>query len=104
MGWSCAAAANDTMRAWVDACVKQTGSSNTYKVGEQQYFWEVSSREHVDGAITGNVYKMLPDNRCVGCASFRINPDGSVARAPAFLKGIKGDARSKGFGVGSGGF
>ena len=108
MGWSCAAAAGNTMRAWVDACVASTGQSNVFVTKGERFFWEESRTEHRDGAITGTVFKMLPtelEGRCLArkVASFRINPDGTVARAPAFLKAIRGDERSAGFGVGSGG-
>lgn len=109
MGWSCAAAASDTMRAWSDACTAQTGQSNVYQVGDDKFFWEVSNKEHDDGAITGTVYKMIPQERsgtslCRKSGSFRINPDGTVKRAPAFLKAVKVTKRTTSYGIGSGGF
>ncbi len=94
MGWSCATDANETMKKWTAACVAQTGSQNVYVVKGQKYMWEISETEHADGAITGTIFKMLtvkPDGsgtvRQTG--SFRIEPDGSVGRAPAFLKAAK---------------
>lgn len=92
------------MRAWVDACVKSTGSSNMFKVGDKTFFWEESRTEHADGAITGRVHEMMDHGWCRGAGSFRIEPDGSVKRAPAFLKAVKVTQRTAGYGVGSGGF
>ena len=91
MGWSCAATAAETMDRWTAACIAQTGSQNTYRVGRNSYFWETSSTEHYDGAITGTIWKHVPGPNpdslyCRRAGSFRINPNGTVARAPAFLK------------------
>lgn len=91
MGWSCAAAAGDTMDKWTAACRAQTGSSNTFKVDGQEFFFEQSNREHDDGAITGTIWLMLtkkPDGSGTvrKAGTFRIEGDGSVKRAPAFLK------------------
>lgn len=92
MGWSCASKANDTLRKWSDACAAQTRSSNVYVVGAKRYFYEVSRVEHNDGAITGTIISMLDGTgtaeHCLGkrVGSFRIEPDGTVSRAPSFLK------------------
>jgi hypothetical protein len=74
------------MDKWTKACLAQTNSQNVYKVGNKSYFWEISRREHLDGAITGTILEMLPDDKARPVGSFRINPDGDVARAPKFLK------------------
>ena len=93
MGWSCRADAGRTMEAWTKACIAQTGSQNRYVVKGVGYFWETSRIEHRDGAITGTVWRELPSEGdklyCRKAGSFRINPDGTVARAPAFLKAAK---------------
>lgn len=91
MGWSCAAAAGRTMDAWTRACVAQTKSSNVYHDGGSEFFWEVSLREHDDGAITGSIMRVVakrPDgtSSCRKVGAFRIEPDGSVKRGPAMLK------------------
>lgn len=92
MGWSCRADAARTMEAWTAACVSQTGSQNTYRVDGAEFFWEVSRTEHSDGAITGMIVKVVgpgstPDSTmCRRVGTFRINGDGTVARAPRFLK------------------
>ena len=96
MGWSCSMAAAATMDRWIAACVKQTGASGTWEEGGVRYFFEPSRHEHRDGAITGKVYRMGPPTEpdgggpCYPAGSFRINADGSVARAPRFLKGVSG--------------
>jgi hypothetical protein len=109
MGWSCAARAGRTMRAWSAACVESTKSQNEFVSRGARYFWEVSNVEHGDGAITGAVWRMVgklpgdgPDTmRCRKAGSFRINPDGTVARAPAWLKAVKVPADFEGEWVGA---
>ena len=93
MGWTCTKAAADTEARWTAACVKQTGSQNTFEVNGQRYFFETSRTEHADGAITGTVHRMCS---CAAASyehthdagGFRINGDGSVARAPKWLKDL----------------
>jgi hypothetical protein len=66
--------------------------SNTYTVKGVSYFFEVSRTEHLDGAITGSIMRMIPaapgDTRTFAQRSgnFRIEPEGKVSRGPAFLK------------------
>ncbi len=93
MGWSCAADAADVMRAWSDACVKETGNSGVFRRDGEEYIWEPSRREHEDGAITGTVSVVvgrLPGDvvRCRKVGSFRIEPDGAVKKGPAMLKQV----------------
>ena len=92
MGWSCRADAAKTAEKWAAACVAQTGSQNVFRTKGRTYFWENSRKEYDDGAITGSVFRMLGNgeingtNPCVKSGSFRIEGDGTVARAPKFLK------------------
>jgi hypothetical protein len=91
MGWSCRADAHETMQKWTAACVAQTGSQNEFDADGVRYFWELSRTEHDDGAITGTIMRVTekrPDGSmmAVKCGSFRINPDGTIGRAPAFLR------------------
>lgn len=87
MGWSCCARAAWTLDAWTAACLESTGSQNVFRVNNERYFFETSRKEHSDGAITGTVWRFLPDDKHVRrCGSFRIEGDGSVTRAPKFLK------------------
>lgn len=114
MGWSCRADAGATLDKFGNACIAQTGSSNVFEAGGKRYFYEVSNTEHGDGAITGSIWKFLTHNpdgsgKCVKAGSFRINPNGSIARAPAFLKkaakdGTSARPASGAVGFGSGGY
>lgn len=92
MGWSCRAEAAATMEKWSNKCRTNSGSSNVWGDRMGWYMFEASRVEHADGAITGSIIKF--DRAPLGTApcpasrvgSFRINPDGSVARAPRFLR------------------
>jgi hypothetical protein len=82
MGWSCGMDAAHTMDDWTAACVKATGAQNTYTGTDgRSYFWEVSRKEHDDGAITGVTYQDLGDT-CRASGSFRIAGNGEVVRYP----------------------
>lgn len=87
------------MRAWTEACVAQTGSQNMFTTKRGKYFWEVSRTEHYDGAITGTIMKVTreePDSCKMWCkpsGSFRIEADGTVTRAPKFLKDASKNAK-----------
>lgn len=88
MGWSCRKDASDTMNKWENACFKLTGITNVYVTANGRYYWEYPSVEHRDGAITGKVWRYVDANHVVPAGSYRIDPDGTVKRAPAFLKGV----------------
>lgn len=88
MGWSCRSEAGDTVDKWSAACMAQTGSSNAFESKGTRYFWELSRTEHHDGAITGSVYKMVSATQCRRASTLRIEPNGQVSRAPAFLKQV----------------
>lgn len=88
MGWSCASDAARTMDEMVRGCVAASGQSNCYTSGGHRYFWETSRLEHTDGAITGGIFKILPNERCRRVGSFRIEPDGTISRAPSGLKAM----------------
>lgn len=89
MGWSCRAEASRVERAWEEGCRAQTGSSNVFVVNNVRHFYERSNKEHRDGAITGTIWRYLPDGEHVRKAgSFRIEGDGTITRAPAVLKGF----------------
>ena len=82
MGWSCNRDAGLTMDAWTAICIAQTNTQNTYEVDGRKYFWDISRREHADGAITGLAFVMVGENGCFDAGSFRIEGDGSVKRWP----------------------
>ena len=88
MGWSCRAEAAETMDKWTKACVKGTGFSNTFKIGKVQFFWELDNVEQEDGAITGEVIRIISFGKCALEAAFRIEGDGRVSKAPKFLRDV----------------
>jgi len=93
MGYSCTTAASRTEQLWVEACVLNGGfeSQNTWSDLGRTYFFE-RGRENADGAITGAIYKFVGSSNSIvtGTArkvgTYRIEPDGTVTRAPRFLK------------------
>lgn len=95
MGWSCAIEAARALDAFSEACIKSTGSQNTWEERGKRYFFE-TGREHEDGAITGTVFRIEADGRCYRSGSFRIEADGTVKRAPRFLKRAAASTEPKG--------
>ncbi len=98
MGWSCRAEAGNTMNRWMEKCRLNSGSSNVWGDRRGWYMFEVSRVEHADGAITGAIVKFdgnpmrQESTPAKKVGSFRINPNGTVARAPGFLKRCGGGA------------
>lgn len=87
MGWSYAKAAGDVMDRWTKACIANSGSQNKWSVKGETYFFETTCTDHEDGAICGSIWRYLPDGEHVRrSGTFRINGDGTIARAPKFLK------------------
>jgi hypothetical protein len=101
MGWSCSKAASDTLKALDAVCVASTNTSNTWKAPDgREYFYEMSRREHDDGAITGEVVELgapthCADPHCRECfgarsgrkvGTFRVDGDGTLSRAPAVMR------------------
>jgi len=82
MGYSCSAAAHETLRTLDVVCLSQTGTSNSY-IGRDghEYFYETSRVEHADGAITGSVFQMI-EGFAHSSGNFRIAGDGKVTRWP----------------------
>lgn len=85
MGWSCTAKAGWVLDTWTDACVKSTDSSNVWETNKGRYMFETGREQH-DGAIVGQVYRFVDRSRAIRSGSFRIEPDGTITRAPKFLK------------------
>lgn len=90
MGWSCTAKAGLTL----DGISKLfQGSSNTWTTEKGTFFFE-TGRENSEGAITGQVWKMIVwqgEDRIKRSGSFRIEPDGIIARfphLPAWMKRV----------------
>jgi len=81
MGWSCRKQAGDTLDKIQAYCVKNSGgSSNVFTENGTSYFFEVSRKEHADGAITGSIFEMVPPQNARRAGSFRIEPDGRISR------------------------
>jgi len=85
MGWSATAKACQVEQEWAQACHAQTGQSNVYETSGKRFFYD-TGREQRDGAITGQVFRMLPDGFAVRSGSFRIEADGTVTRYPTGLR------------------
>jgi len=87
MGWSYGIKAGETLDKWMNDCLANSGSQNQWTDKGKTYFFEHTRRDHNDGAITGTIWKFLPDGTHVRkSGSFRINGDGTIDRAPKFLK------------------
>ena len=92
MGYSCTTAA-DHMLGLIRHTFSNGKYSNGLAIAGKTYFYEVSRREHADGAITGTLFENIsvlgfPDQeyaRSVG--SFRIGPSGSISRFPRLKRG-----------------
>ena len=87
MGWSATAKACDIERQWSDVCYAQTGQGNVYEHKGSRYFYD-TGREQRDGAITGSVFRMSAYGHATRVGSFRIEPDGTVARYPQGLRHV----------------
>ena len=86
MGWSCRKDAAEVSDTWVEACLAQTKSQNTFEVKGVKYFWETSRKEHGDGAITGTIWKFVDETHVNRTGTFHIEGNGTITRAPKFLK------------------
>lgn len=91
MGWSCSTAAHATLDRWTRA--EKQGFEGCAIIDGEHYFAEWSRREYRDGAITGKIVRILPGTRKpdgsakgVDVGTFRVNGDGTVGRAPAFMR------------------
>ena len=82
MGWSCSTAAHRTLIALERACLIQTGTQNGYEREHELNFWERSSFEHTDGAITGVTFNVASKST----GAFRIDADGTLSHAPRHLR------------------
>ena len=84
MGYSCTARAGlalDTIISALKGGEPEGEPSNTYYRRGRKHFFE-TGRERPDGAITGAIFRELPDNRCRRAGSFRVEPDGTITRFP----------------------
>ena len=70
------------------ACVKSTGSSNTFKSrsGNSTAFYEVDRVDQPDGGIAGKVNVVDRAGFVTSSARYRINGDGVLISGPGFFK------------------
>lgn len=86
MGYSNAVRAGWQLDTLSEVCYKSTKTSNTFKDGNTEYFFERNNNEHPDGSITGAIYEHVGDNKYRLAGSFRIEPDGTVSRGLVWMK------------------
>jgi hypothetical protein len=80
MGYSCTQDAANTL-AVIGKMFNTDGNANILTIRGEQYFFE-RGREQADGAITGKLYQMLPNDLCRSVGNVRINADGSIKCFP----------------------
>ena len=80
MGYSCTAIARFVEEAMLNR-FRHENSGNVFSVdgGKTTYFVE-TGREQPDGAITGTVFKMLPNGYAHRAGGYRIEPEGKITR------------------------
>ena len=93
MGYSCTAKASFVREALEDLIANLVGPGKPSNAMPSGGFWEIG-RERPDGAITGQVWKDAPDKPgyCRKAGSFRICPDGKIARFPGLPPAVKQSA------------
>jgi hypothetical protein len=78
MGYSCTRDAAD-MLGVIGKFYATDGNPNVLTIGGSRYFFE-RGKEQDDGAITGSLMLVLPDDYCRKVGSVRINADGTIDR------------------------
>lgn len=78
-------AVTKTLDRMTKACVASTGVANEWEHKGKRYEFTVSDREHEDGSATGSVFQLPRTDKDKPCGSVRVDPDGSLKRAPKFL-------------------
>ena len=91
MGYSCTRDAQDTLGVIAKMFGRADKGSNTLVIGAEEYFYE-RGREQADGAITGELFLMLPGETCRRVGGFKIAPDGRIVRFPRLTKAHKEEA------------
>src|SRR5712691_5997096 len=79
MGYSCTKDAADTLAVIEHTFRVKDGHVLTIR-GTDHFFER--GREQTDGAITGKLMEMLPDDYCRSVGTVRIEPDGTITRFP----------------------
>lgn len=81
MGYSCTKDASN-MLGVIGKFYATNGNPNVLTIKGEQYFFE-RGKEQGDGAVTGTLWRMLPDDMARKVGSVRIEPDGTLSRLPA---------------------
>lgn len=81
MGYSCTQDAS-YMLGVISHMFATDGNPNVLTIRGRQYFFE-RGREQADGAITGSLFKMLPNDMAQRAGRVRIEADGRINAFPA---------------------
>ena len=92
MGYSCSRDAANTLGV-IGKMFATDGNPNTLTIKNQRYFFERGGEQR-DGAITGTLYRMLPNEMCRRVGPTRINADGTIARFPVITAADRVEAVS----------
>ena len=103
MGWSCMAAAMQTLQA-IDSLMPEANQVHmadgrriicSWQTEGSFYFYETSRREFQDGHISGAIYLDLRDGYCRQVGRFYIEPDGRLRQGPKLWRDLLGKAESR---------
>ena len=84
MGYSCTQDAAH-MLGVISKAYGDPTTGNVLILRGERYFYE-RGRENDDGAITGQLMKMLPGDYAERAGTYRIAPDGTIERFPKLSK------------------
>jgi len=90
MGYSCSRDAANTLGV-IGKMFATDGNPNTLTIKNQRYFFERGGEQR-DVAITGTLYRMLPNEMCRKVGPTRINADGTIARFPVMSEAERAEA------------
>jgi hypothetical protein len=92
MGYSCTKDARN-MLGVIGRMFATNGNPNVLTIRGKEYFFE-RGREQSDGAITGSLFEMLPNEYCRKVGTVRIAADGTIDRFPKLTREEKREAES----------
>jgi len=73
------------LTVWTDASMENSKQTNAYHAKGKDYIWQTSDTVYADGAVSGTIFCCGQDGK-KPVSSFRIDGDGTVVRAPTFLR------------------
>ncbi len=83
MGYSATAAAFDTLKKLDKFCAESTGLNTSWKVADTEFFYEIDTNAEEDGAIRGEVFRIMDHGLCEKVGTFFISKDGKTVSFPA---------------------